>query len=54
MPRYFFHVKRGQVTVLDHEGIELENSAQAKKRQHGARNSVRRTTFGTERLLAVG
>ena len=31
MPRYFFHVKRGQVTVLDQEGIELANSAQAEE-----------------------
>ena len=23
MPRYFFHVKRGRVTVLDHQGVEL-------------------------------
>jgi len=31
MPRYFFHVKRGQVTVLDQEGIELDNDAQAEE-----------------------
>jgi hypothetical protein len=37
MPRYFFHVKRGQVTVLDQEGIDLENSAQAEE------EAVRRT-----------
>ena len=29
MPRYFFHVERGQVTVLDQEGIEQANPAQA-------------------------
>ena len=29
MPRYFFHVKHGQVTVLDQEGIELADAAQA-------------------------
>ena len=29
MPRYFFHVKRGQMTVLDQEGIQLENTARA-------------------------
>lgn len=29
MPRYFFHIKHGQVTILDHEGIELDNPAQA-------------------------
>ncbi len=31
MPRYFYHVKRGQVTVLDQEGIELANAAQAEE-----------------------
>jgi hypothetical protein len=29
MPRYFFHVRRGQVTILDQEGIELADSAEA-------------------------
>jgi hypothetical protein len=29
MPRYFFHIKRGQVKVLDQEGIELANTARA-------------------------
>jgi hypothetical protein len=29
MPRYFFHVKRGQVTVLDQEGVELADTAEA-------------------------
>jgi len=29
MPRYFFHVKRGQVTILDQEGVELADSAAA-------------------------
>jgi|RhiMethySRZTD1v2_1073278.scaffolds.fasta_scaffold1394982_1 hypothetical protein len=31
MPRYYFHVKRGQVTVLDHEGAELLDLAEAEK-----------------------
>ncbi|MFZ0854049.1 MAG: hypothetical protein WAO08_33220 [Hyphomicrobiaceae bacterium] len=31
MPRYFFHVKRGQMTVLDQEGIALANLAQAEE-----------------------
>ena len=30
MPRYYFHVRRGQLTVLDQEGIELPDSAEAK------------------------
>ena len=29
MPRYYFHVRRGQLTVLDHGGIELADSVDA-------------------------
>jgi len=29
MPRYFFHVRRGQVTVLDQEGVELADLDEA-------------------------
>ena len=29
MPRYFFHVRRGQMTVLDQKGIELEGIVDA-------------------------
>jgi hypothetical protein len=29
MPRYYFHVRRGQITVLDHGGIELSDNAGA-------------------------
>jgi aspartate oxidase len=31
VPRYYFHVKRGQMTVLDQDGIDLDNDAQAEK-----------------------
>ena len=31
MPRYYFHVKRGQATVLDHAGAELADLAEAEK-----------------------
>lgn len=31
MPRYYFHVKRGQLTVLDHEGVELLDLAEAEQ-----------------------
>jgi hypothetical protein len=31
MPRYFFHVKSGQLTVLDREGVELADIANAVK-----------------------
>jgi hypothetical protein len=30
MPHYYFHLRRGQITVLDHEGIELADAADAK------------------------
>jgi Domain of unknown function (DUF6894) len=33
VPRYFFHIKDGQVTILDQEGIELDNPAQAEAAQ---------------------
>jgi hypothetical protein len=29
MPHYYFHVRRGQITILDHEGIELADTADA-------------------------
>ena len=29
MPHYYFHVRRGQITVLDHEGIDLADTADA-------------------------
>jgi len=31
MPRYFFHIRRGQLTVLDKEGIQLSNVEEAAK-----------------------
>ena len=36
MPRYFFHVRRGQLTVIDREGIELSDFAEV------AREAARR------------
>ena len=29
MPRYYFHVRRGQLTVPDQEGMELANDVEA-------------------------
>ena len=29
MPRYYFHVRRGQITVLDYEGIDLADPVHA-------------------------
>ena len=31
MPHYFFHVKRGQMTILDQEGIELADTEEAER-----------------------
>ena len=31
MPRYYFHVKRGQLTVLDHTGAELAGLVEAER-----------------------
>jgi hypothetical protein len=31
MPRFFFHIRRGQVTCLDHEGVEFRNLAEASR-----------------------
>jgi len=32
MPRYYFHVKRGQVTLFDRQGVELTDIAEAAKK----------------------
>jgi len=29
MPRYYFHVRRGQMTIVDQEGIELADNVEA-------------------------
>ena len=29
MPRYYFHVRRGQLTVIDQEGVELAGDIEA-------------------------
>ena len=29
MPRYYFHVRRGQLTVIDREGMELAGDIEA-------------------------
>jgi hypothetical protein len=29
MPQFYFHVRRGQITILDHEGIELVDTVDA-------------------------
>ena len=32
MPRYFFHVRRGQLTVIDREGMELNDFAEVARK----------------------
>jgi hypothetical protein len=29
MPQYYFHIRRGQITILDHEGTELADTTDA-------------------------
>ena len=31
MPRYYFHIKRGRMTVLDHHGVELPDLTDAER-----------------------
>ena len=38
MPRYYFHVRRGQITILDNEGIELDDTVEAAQRAQGLVN----------------
>src|SRR5689334_6995991 len=58
MPRYFFHVKRGQVTVLDHDGIELPSLEDAaREAQRRAQELALRTpsqdTNGKRRMIII-
>ena len=41
MSRYYFHVKRGQVTVLDQEGLDLPNVAGAEREARATRATDR-------------
>jgi len=53
MYRYFFHFKRGRMTVLDQKGVELADFAAAEREatlralhialQHGVESNDRRT-----------
>jgi hypothetical protein len=53
MPRYFFHVKSGQLTVLDREGVELADIANAvKERRSGPKRSFRKTFCRASQLSA--
>jgi hypothetical protein len=45
MPRYYFHVRRGHVTVLDREGSELADLVEAAK--EAARRALQFEAIGT-------
>jgi hypothetical protein len=57
MPRYFFHVKRGQVTVLDQDGIELPSledaarEAMRRAQELAARASVQDITLSSRMII---
>jgi hypothetical protein len=58
MPRYFFHIKRGQVTVLDQDGIELPSLEDAAKEamrrgQELASKASAQGTSGTRRMIII-
>jgi hypothetical protein len=52
VPRCFFHLKRGQVTVLDQEGIDLANPAQAE--EEAARRAQQCSTDDALNGMRVG
>ena len=58
MPRYFFHIKRGQVTVLDQDGIELPSLEDAAKEamrrgQELASKASVQDTIGARRMIII-
>lgn len=48
MPRYFFHVRRGEVTTMDTVGVELAGYAEAVReaRKRGRDLAARETANG--------
>ena len=51
MPHYYFHVRRGQITVLDHDGIELDDTTDAEvKAAERARQIVNGESLNGESL----
>ena len=49
--RYYFHIRRGLVTILDHTGVELNNRWEAEK--HGEWLAQRESPFSTTRTVFV-
>ena len=54
MPRYYFHIKRGQLTLLDHEGAELVSLDEAAKEAvRRGRDAVAREAAHSAGLIIV-
>jgi hypothetical protein len=57
MPRYFFHVRRGQITILDQDGVELADVAAAAReairrgREVARQNAVTSAPLGLGRII---
>jgi len=58
VPRYFFHLRRGQLTVIDKEGIELSDIEEAAKEaarrgRQVAESEARKGILATGGLIIV-
>jgi hypothetical protein len=57
MPRYFFHFKRGQMTILDQEGVDLAGITEAAEeaarrgRAIAARDALKSVPFSTGMII---
>ena len=40
MPRYYFHVRRGQMTIVDQDGIELADNVEAVQEAERRRREI--------------
>ena len=51
--RYYFHVRRGQVTVLDHQGVELADIHEATRRglEIAASEAMKRLSQGRGKII---
>jgi hypothetical protein len=54
MPRYFFHLKRGQMTILDRDGVELADVAEAAREAVRRGREIARQNALTARPLGAG
>jgi len=58
VPRYFFHLRRGQLTVIDKDGIELSDVEEAareaaRRGRQIAESDARKGILGTGGLIIV-